>query len=254
MVQAAVADVVGPAVAAHDPDAAWHERVSHRVELGGTDGLEFGQQRAQPRDTLSLRRDRCFVSAFGCEDLVDEVAGKLRGELLHEGLRQLPLLVDCQPETEAEFGVVLEERVRPCRAAPLAVRAIGRGGQVASVDGGTTRGVGDQRAIAEQLRQQLHVRRLAAAGARAGELEQGLEELTVLRVLPKCGAVRLRDLQEVFEVVALTLAMLAEHLHVDRLAARLGLVLGRADLDAQRAAGAVLGCDLQGVLEAGVVL
>jgi hypothetical protein len=37
--------------------------------------------------------------------------------------------------------------------------------------------VGDHHPIAEQLRRELQVRRLAAAGARAGELEQRLQEL-----------------------------------------------------------------------------
>src|SRR5690606_28441834 len=38
--------------------------------------------------------------------------------------------------------------------------------------------------------------------------------------------------------------------HVDRLLANLGLVLGRADFDAEGAASAVLRCDLNGVLPA----
>ena len=49
--------------------------------------------------------------------------------------------------------------------------------QVAAVDRRAAGGVGDLQAVAEQLRQQLEVGRLAAAGAGAGELEQRLEEL-----------------------------------------------------------------------------
>lgn len=50
-----------------------------------------------------------------------------------------------------------------------------RGG--AAVNGGTTRRVGDDHAVAEQLGEHLDVRRFAAACTRAGELEQRLREL-----------------------------------------------------------------------------
>ena len=84
------------------------------------------------------------------------------------------LRVDGQPHAEAELGVVLEQRVGPGRAAAVAVRASRRRRQVAAVDRRAAGGVGDQQPVAEELGQQLEVRRLAAAGAGAGELEQRL--------------------------------------------------------------------------------
>ena len=87
------------------------------------------------------------------------------------------MLVGGEAQAQAELGIVLEQRVGPGRAAALGVRGPGRRRQVAAVDRRAAGGVGDLQAVAEQLREQLEVRRLAAAGAGAGELEQRLEEL-----------------------------------------------------------------------------
>ena len=80
---------------------------------------------------------------------------------------------------------------------PSVFSAVRRGRQVAAVDRGAAGGVGDQRAVAEQLRHQLDVRRFAAAGAGAGELEQRLQQLTSFTwPMDRAGAVGLRDVQE----------------------------------------------------------
>src|SRR5688572_16449560 len=97
-------------------------------------------------------------------------------------LRQRSVLVDRQAEAQAELGVVLEQRVGPRRAAAIVVRAIRRGRQVAAVDRRAPRGIGNEKPVAEELGEQLHVRRLATAGAGTGELEQRLEELRALDV------------------------------------------------------------------------
>ena len=66
--------------------------------------------------------------------------------------------------------------------AAAVVLAIGGGRSRAAVDGGATRGVGHHHLLAEELGDALEVRGLAAAGAGAAELEQGLCELAVLDV------------------------------------------------------------------------
>ena len=88
--------------------------------------------------------------------------------------------VEAEPDAETELGVVLEQAVAPRRAAALVVGAVRRGRQVAAVDAAASGGVGDQQVIAEQLRQQLEVRRLAASRARAAELEQRPAQLAGL--------------------------------------------------------------------------
>jgi len=87
------------------------------------------------------------------------------------------LLVDGQAEAHAELGIIFEEAVGPRRTAAVLVLGPGRRGQVGAINRGTAGGVGNDRTVAEQLADQLDVRRLAAARACAGELEEGLEQL-----------------------------------------------------------------------------
>ena len=63
---------------------------------------------------------------------------------------------------------------------PSSSTRVRRGGQVAAVDAAAAGGVGDEQVVAEQLGEQLQVRRLAAAGARSAELEQRLAQLAGL--------------------------------------------------------------------------
>jgi hypothetical protein len=76
--------------------------------------------------------------------------------------------------------------------------------------------VGNLQPVAEELREQLEIRRLAAPGARAGKLEQGLEELHSAHV----GEIHARPVgpgQRLEEANALAagLEMLKPVLHVD---------------------------------------
>ena len=157
-----------------------------------------------------------------------------------------------EPEAEPELGVVLEERVRPGRAAPVGVGRPRRGRQVAAVDRRAAGRVGDHQPVAEQLREELQVRRLAAARAGAGELEQRLQELGAAHraeVDPRPVA-RGQRLEE-RDVVPLGGDQRLARREVDRLADRVARRDDRARLDAQLAAGAVLDVDLQRVAGVG---
>src|SRR5271165_4741846 len=89
--------------------------------------------------------------------------------------------------------------------------------------------IADDGAVAEHLRHQLDVRRLAATRARARELKQRLEQLRVLHL-------RVRDLfapefwnrQEVLPVLVVLLANRRLRFHVDGLVLGLALALRRA--------------------------
>ena len=158
----------------------------------------------------------------------------------------LRLLVDRQAEAHAELGTVFEQRVRPRRALALGRLRVRRARQVAAVNRRAARGVADQHAIAEQLRDELHVRRLAAAGAGPGELEQRQQELRTLdRVELDLRAVDVGDREEEVPAGPLPRQVRDLRLHVDRLVLDLRLVLGRADVDAQAAARAIVGGDLE---------
>ena len=132
---------------------------------------------------------------------------------------------------------------RPCRIA-----GVRRGGQVAAVDRRAARRIGDIQPVAEELRQQLDVRRLAAARAGAGELKQRLQQLQILHLrVRKLGAVHLGQAQEELPVVALGLANRRLRGHVDGLLAGVALALHRANFHANRAAGAIFRRNLQRV-------
>ena len=153
-----------------------------------------------------------------------------------------------EPEAEPELGVVLEEGVRPCRAAAVGVGRPRRGRQVPAVDRRASGRVGNHQPVAEQLREQLEVGRLAAARARAGELEQRLQELGAAhRAEVDPGPVARRQRLEERDVVALGGDQRLALSEVDRLADRVARRHGRAGLDAQPTSGAVLDVDLQRV-------
>ena len=174
-------------------------------------------------------------------------AGEARGELFEQHGRRGQLGFVAEPHAQAELGGVFEERVAPGGAAAFAVDRVGGRGQVAAVDRRAAGGVGDDDAVAEELAQELDVRRLAAAGAGAGELEERLEHLRALdRVVGQQVAGERRDGAEEVPAATLFVAVLLGGGHVDGLVAHLGLGLGRADLDADAAAGAVVGSHLDG--------
>ena len=157
------------------------------------------------------------------------------------------LCIESEAHAQPEFGVVLEERVVPGRPATLGVHRPRGGGQVGAVDGRAASRVGHDHAVAEELADELEVRRLAASGAGAGELEEGFEHLGTLdRVVRQQTAIELRDGLEEVPVRPLDVAVELHGLHVDGLVADLRLALGGADIDAHAAAGAVVRRDLDG--------
>src|SRR5712691_11771590 len=89
-------------------------------------------------------------------------------------------MISGEAHAEAEFRIVFEQRIGPRRPAALGVHGIGRGWQITAVDRRTARGVGDQQAIAEELRKELDVWSLTATSARSGELHEWLKQLHVL--------------------------------------------------------------------------
>ncbi len=268
MIESAVADVVGPAVAAEDPDGLLDEQIlilqhfaSERAGFAGAN-LAVGQPLGFPLGAGQVDVDAVLaggdqlggglLAALGVVHVVepflarflDVGGGVLDGDELLNVLLQLgAALGGAQVHAEAELGVVLEQAVRPGRAVAVLVDGVGAGGGAAAVDGGAARGVGDDHAVAEQLGNQLDVGRFAAARARAGELEEGLFELAVLDGLQVQLALVLRQRLGVFPVGFLRL-LGVEGLHGER------LLLGRADGYAVFAAGAVQNGDLHAVLEA----
>ena len=156
--------------------------------------------------------------------------------------RRIGQLVGGEAHAETELGIVLEQRIVPGRPPALGVGRVRRGRQVATVDRRTAGGIGDQHAVAEQLRGEPDVRRFATADAGTGKLEErrqqhGAGHGAALDDAP----VVVRQLEEelpVFRFLRTQRRLLG---HVQGLARDIGLVADRADLDAQRAARAILG-------------
>ena len=249
MVQSAVADVVGPAVAAEDPDGLLGQQV-------GVSDNSLGQLArvavailalvgsAGQIDAVLAGRQQLgagFLGTFSIVHLLQPLSARsldVGGRPLNSyqslnGLRQLvAAMADGQVHTKAELRVVLEQAVRPCRTVAFVIGGVGAGRSRTAVNGGAARGVGNDHAIAEQLGDQLYIRGLAAARARAGELEQRTQELAALNSLLVNLALEVRQRNRILPILLLG-GLAGQRLHVQRLG------LGGADLYAVAAAGAI---------------
>jgi hypothetical protein len=182
VVQAAEADVVGPSVAAQNPHALANQRVGDGQQVARFGRVVAGQLLAQREHALALLVDLGSVFC-GRVRIAATSSSPISGASRVTSSRQTPSAGRApRPHAEAELGVVFKQRVGPRRPAPSGVLGVRRGGQVAAVDRRAAGGVGDIHAVAEELRQQLDVRRLAAARAGAGELKQRLQQLHVLHL------------------------------------------------------------------------
>ena len=128
------------------------------------------------------------------EDGLDFGAAAVAGEaFLHNALHAVAHLAGGGSHTEAEFGVVLEQRVGPSGTESAAVvLAVGCGRSRAAVDGGASRGVGHHHLLAEELGDALEVRGLAAAGAGAAERSIGFAPL-LLNLCPNTASLLCAD-------------------------------------------------------------
>ena len=176
MVEPAEADVVGPAVAADDPDA--RSTSSSASSSGPWRRRRAAGQRVFSRATSDARAAR--RPRRGRRRAARREVGADRSGSRRAAARLAPLLLGREPDTEPELGVVLEQRVGPGRPAAGRRPAPGRRREVAAVDRRAAGGVGDDQPVADELGEQLEVRRLATAGTGARELEQRLEQLGTL--------------------------------------------------------------------------
>ncbi len=252
VIESAVSDIVGPAVAAEDP-----HRLLGQVLLVGKDARrELGHlsgalgSSAQSLDVGRSRSLGGFSVSAGLKPGARRV-GQLAGRTaaLDEGLGVYNHLVlhglVAQKHAHAVLGVVLKQRVRPGRAVAVGVHRVGRRSRRTAPDGRAARGVGDVHTIAEQLGDQARVRGLGAAGTRAGELQQRALELAGLHR----GALKLGLAGDLVHAVVehrLLVQLVSDGHHRQR--------VGRALDDAQAAAHAIERRDGQHVLHVGAHL
>mmetsp|Transcript_15838 Transcript_15838/g.37381 ORF Transcript_15838/g.37381 Transcript_15838/m.37381 type:complete len:470 (+) Transcript_15838:2359-3768(+) len=186
VVQATVPDVVGPAVSTNNPEAAAAEHVFQVVEVVDLwmRALLLLQKRHELLhdlmvDAAALRQQEVMhlLLAHHQELLqcltkfVGHRHGLIRQGVLHLHCEVVAALLEGLAHAEAELGVVFEQGVGPGRTLSLVVRGVREGWVGATPDRGAACGIGNNKSIAEELRHQLHVRRLATALARPRELK-----------------------------------------------------------------------------------
>ena len=114
-------------------------------------GLTLARKVTVDPDGLILKLDQGATTALRATafDASDQVVPNRGRQLLEQLARKFSLFVDGYPESQAELGVIFEKGIAPRGAAAGAIGGIGCGGQVPAVDGGTTRGIGHNHAVAE---------------------------------------------------------------------------------------------------------
>ena len=184
VVETTESDVIAPAVAAEDPLALLDEAVAEFEELLADVAAAGLHQRDELVGNLLGLEGAFAVLDPLVEEGLDFGAAAVAGEaFLHNALHAVAHLAGGGGHTETELSVVLEQRVGlGGTEAAAVVLAVGGGRSRATVDGGAARGIGHHHLLAEELGDAFEVRGLAAAGAGAAELEQGLCELAVLDV------------------------------------------------------------------------
>ena len=118
VVEAAVADVVGPSVAADQPHALLHQVVGERLERGAPRAAWHRGQLTPQRAQRAHAARRCRLRSTGSasSSARGQRVAELRRELLDAGRAPPRVRVERQAEAEAELRVVLEERVSPTPA------------------------------------------------------------------------------------------------------------------------------------------
>mmetsp|Transcript_50874 Transcript_50874/g.140827 ORF Transcript_50874/g.140827 Transcript_50874/m.140827 type:complete len:200 (+) Transcript_50874:2150-2749(+) len=192
VVQAAIADVVGPAISANGPEADPAEHVAQVVQLLEplVVPLLLFKQRLKPlhqlvvdaappwqKQVVLLLLTHHKVLLQQLLQLLAHLHTLVLQRLVNLERQVVPPLLEGPPHPEAELSIVLEERVGPSGTLALRVHCVWEGRVRRAPDRRAACGVRDDEALAEELREELHMRSLAASLASAAELEVGLLEL-----------------------------------------------------------------------------
>ena len=187
MVQSAVTDIIGPAVAAEDPVAAFDEvlfQIQDALQRCIGSGF-FRQQFSQFISPFTGTFADIFVFfPFFHGRLQFCRAFAFRQGGVNQFFYAIPGLFHAQEHAQPVFRIVFKQGIGPGGTMSFFVYRIRHGRGRSAPDGRAARSVGNHHAIAEQLGHQFYIRCFATAGAGAGELQQRLFELgTFHRVL-----------------------------------------------------------------------
>jgi len=184
VVETTESDVVTPAVAAEDPLALLdHELLELDELLADVAAASFHHRNELVGDLFGLEGVLAVVDPLGEEGLHLSGAAAALEAFAHNALDAVAHLAGSGSHTEAELGVVLEQRVSPSGTeAATIVAAVRSSGSGTTIDGGATGSVSNHHLLTEELGDSLEVRSLTATCASAGEFEERLCELAVLNV------------------------------------------------------------------------
>ena len=119
MIEAAVADVVGPSVAADGPDALLDQLVGADRQVAGLGRLQIPNLLFQNFNALALLFDFLLRLLRGGENRRNQLVPDGRSQAGEQLLGICRLLVDRDAHAEGELGGVFKQGVGPCRAAPV---------------------------------------------------------------------------------------------------------------------------------------
>jgi hypothetical protein len=206
MVQAAETDVVGPAVAADNPDGFFDQRIGQDVKAGGVRRGKGVEGAAQFAHALALLADSasCPVWPSNC---VGQFKPDFAGRVCASVRARIPFVCPEPMRWPKPYSALSSKsELDQAGPRPSLLTCVGSGRQVAAVNGGAAGGVGNDQAVAGHLREQLDVRRFAAAGTGAGEFEERLAELRAFDIHRQPRAVGGRQVEEEFKIDLLLLA------------------------------------------------
>src|SRR4029450_8289843 len=130
----AISDVIGPAVAADDPDAATNEVVDDGQKIPCGLAIDRGESFFQERNARTLHAEFGLVYLGCLQNRSGQFPSDGRRKLAPKRGRKLKVFVCREAKTEAELGIIFEQRVGPRGPAPVAVLSPGRHGQAAAID------------------------------------------------------------------------------------------------------------------------
>mmetsp|Transcript_50439 Transcript_50439/g.83021 ORF Transcript_50439/g.83021 Transcript_50439/m.83021 type:complete len:449 (-) Transcript_50439:943-2289(-) len=195
VVQATIADVVGPAISADNPEAAAAEHVFQivqTVDLWVITLLLLEQWHELLHDLVvdrsTTRKQQVVHVLLAHHQVLIQRSPELFAHqhlLIRQGVLNLvcqvvATLLEGLAHAEAELGVVFEERVGPGRALALGVGRVREGRIGATPDGGAACRIGDDQSITEKLSHELHMGSLTTPFASTTKLKIRLLELGAL--------------------------------------------------------------------------
>ena len=181
MIDAAEADVVGPAIAADGPHGLLGQVLLVIQDvlsiLAFPGGLQSRDQRVGHATGLLFVRPVSHIVVNGLHSHTGCLQALHADEqLLADGILSVE-------EAEGELGIVLKQGMLPGRTKAAVILAVGQDGGTAAVSGRTAGSVANVHPLTHQLADQLDIGGLGTAGAGGGELEIGLGKLDGLHVL-----------------------------------------------------------------------